>query len=158
MSNEVYNDFEVVRAFKELEKELTPERCEKIDNQIKNYDERAARELFSFDTNKKSLLKDVDRIDNLELLSIKNKKYLAYIYMRLNDSMTTYVRRYTDDKQFTNWDLTNEACNLNGTLLEEEYKFYAFKYYNLLKDSLWKDDYKLLLDAISASEQLCSMH
>lgn len=158
MGDKIYSDFEVIRAFKDLENGLTPEKCQEIDEKVKRFDERAVQESFSFSNEKKSLLKDVDRIDELELLSLDNKRYLAHIYMRLNEAMTTYVRNYVDDKQFTNWDLTNEACNLDAILSEKEYKFYAFKYYNLIKDSLWKNDYNMLLDAVCASEQLCSMH
>ena len=106
----------------------------------------------------KDILKALDKIDELDLLTFSEKKYLAHIMNLLEDCITEYIRQSEDDSKFTNWDCCEEVGNLSSNLSESEYLYYAFKYYNLMKDSIWNDNFNALMDSSEALEVLAFMH
>ncbi len=147
----VNDDFLAIRTIDMLGKNLSCAEREKLDEDIKARDLRAQKDGFYFNPTKRGLISDVRKIDKLELFSISERMYLSHIFSRLLEAVELYAANSLNDNY--DWYLSNECSSLK-TLNDEEYFYFISKYYNLCRESLWKDDLDTLIDSITAASFL----
>ena len=151
-------DFIIKRAIQIIEENLTTDdyaRMDKLENELNS---RAKSDGFNFNATKKDILKVFSLIEELNLLTFKEKRYLAHIMNLVEEPITNYARQYVDDSNFSEWACCEEVAGLDNNLEEDKYLYYASKYYDLMQNSIWNNNYNVLMDASEALEILAFMH
>lgn len=143
------NKFVTKLAVKTCKENLGAEQLENIEKEVAVIRESLRNNGFTFASDKTSLIKDVDRMDQLELLHYSNRDRFQVAMSELSLAINDFLTQNNISTSDFVWSFIEESEELNVDSISC-YDFFVAKYYNALRESLWKDDYNTAIDSSSA--------